>query len=82
MYLVFLSGNRKCYFTELLVNLYSPGCTGLSALLEGLCSLVLSEETWVRDGEGIVKVFPEVSEDQWTKSPVCSWDVITFPSLL
>lgn len=61
MFLVFLSGNKKCYFTELLVNLYSPGCTSLSALLEGLCSLVLSKETWVQDGEGIVKVFPEVS---------------------
>lgn len=30
-----LSGNRKCYFTELLVNLPRPGCPGVPALLKG-----------------------------------------------
>lgn len=68
MFLVLLlSGNRKCYFTELLVNLSSPGCPGVPALLKGPCSLVLSGETWVWEVNGIVEVFSVVLKVCWTK---------------
>lgn len=63
--------NRKCYFTELLVN--SPGCPGVSTLLKGRCCLVLSGETWVRDVEGMVEVFPSVS------SSIVAWNGNHFP---
>lgn len=76
-----LSGNRKCYFIELLVNLPSPGCPGVPALLKGPCRLVLSVEAWVWEIDGIVEVFSVVSSRfvGLKGSPVCSWDSHPFP---
>lgn len=80
-----LSENRECYFTELFVNLSSPGCPGVSTPLRGPCSLVLSQETWVWDVDGIVEVFPVLSSRTFGQdSTMCSWDVdhFLFPALI
>lgn len=72
-----LSGNKECYFTELLVNLYILAIQ-VSPLFLGPYDLVLSEDLGLRCRWN--SVFSVVSRIVGLKdNTVCSWDGNHFP---